>query len=84
MRRPDVALSIDELVLHGFAPGDRQRIAAAMQREMTRLSSAHGVPDSWHASPPVLQAPPITAAHDARPHAVGAAIARSVYGSTPR
>jgi hypothetical protein len=84
MRRPNVALNIDELVLHGFAPGDRHRVAAAMQREMTRLIAAHGVPDAWHTSPPVMQATPITVAPDARPHAVGAAIARSVYGSTPR
>jgi len=84
MRRPNVALNIDELVLHGFAPGDRHRIAAAMRREMTRLISAQGVPDAWHANPPVMQGQQFTAAHDANPHAVGTAIARSVYGSTPR
>lgn len=84
MRRPDVELQIGELVLRGFAPGDRHRIAAAMQREMTRLITAHGVPDAWHTSPPVMQGQQLTAAHDAKPHAVGTAIARSVYGSTSR
>jgi len=84
MRRPNVALMIDELVLHGFAPGDRHRIAIAIQGEMTRLIGAHGVPDAWHTSPPVMQGQQLTTAHDAKPHGIGTAIARSVYGSTPR
>ena len=35
--RPRVDLHIEELVLHGFAPGDRYRIAEAVQRELTVL-----------------------------------------------
>jgi hypothetical protein len=84
MRPPNVALRIDELVLHGFAPGDRQRIAAAVQREMTRLVAAGGVPQAWTASPPALRGQPLAAPHGAGPHAIGAAIARSVYGGLPR
>jgi hypothetical protein len=84
MRRPNVALKIDELVLHGFAPGDRHRIAAALRREMTRLITARGVPAAWQTNPPVMHGHQLTAAHDAKPHEVGAAIARSVYGSTSR
>ena len=84
MRRPNVALNIDELVLHGFAPGDRHRIAAAIQREMTRLITLQGVPDAWHTNPSAMQGQQFSAAEGANPHALGTAIARSVYGSTPR
>jgi len=84
MKRPNVALNIDELVLHGFAARDRHRIAEAVQREMTRLITLHGMPDAWRTNPPVMQAQQFTAVHDAKPHALGTAIARSVYGSTPR
>ena len=41
---PDIELDIDELVLHGFAPGDRAGIAGAVQSELTRLFAEHGVP----------------------------------------
>jgi hypothetical protein len=33
---PVVELHIEELVLHGFAPGDRHRIADAVQAELAR------------------------------------------------
>jgi hypothetical protein len=84
MRRPNVALQIGELVLHGFAPGDRHRIATAMEREMTRLVAAHGVPEAWSTGPAVMQGRSFTAAPDAKPRTVGTAIARSVYGGVPR
>jgi hypothetical protein len=41
-----VDLRIEELVLHGFGPGDRYRIAEAMERELVRLLAEHGVPPS--------------------------------------
>ena len=41
---PDVAIQIDELLLTGFAPGDRGRIATALADELTRLLREEGVP----------------------------------------
>jgi hypothetical protein len=35
--RPSINLHIEELVLHGFAPGDRHRISEAVEQELTRL-----------------------------------------------
>lgn len=35
-------LLIEELVLHGFAPGDRYRIGEAVQQELTRLFAEQG------------------------------------------
>ena len=37
MKKPNIKLHIDELVLHGFAPGDRYAIADAVQYELSRL-----------------------------------------------
>ena len=37
MKPKSVLLSIDELVLHGFSPGDRHRIGAAVRGELARL-----------------------------------------------
>jgi hypothetical protein len=36
-RRPSIHLHIKELVLHGFAPGDRHRIGDAVEMELRRL-----------------------------------------------
>jgi hypothetical protein len=38
----DVEVHIEELVLHGFAPGDRFRISDAVQQEITRLIAEQG------------------------------------------
>lgn len=42
---PRVELRIGELVLNGFAPGDRYHIWAALERELARLFAEQGVPD---------------------------------------
>jgi hypothetical protein len=39
----NVELHIDELVLHGFEPGDRWPVADAVQRELTRLLAERGM-----------------------------------------
>ncbi|MEJ2009120.1 MAG: hypothetical protein P8Z30_13360 [Acidobacteriota bacterium] len=44
--RRRVEVHIEELVLHGFAPGDRHRIAVAVKQELSRLILAEGVPAS--------------------------------------
>jgi hypothetical protein len=39
-------LHIEELVLHGFDPRDRYRIAAAVEAELARLLSEQRIPPS--------------------------------------
>jgi hypothetical protein len=41
---PNVELYIEELVLHGFSPSDRYRIAEAVQSELTRLITEQELP----------------------------------------
>ena len=42
MRPMNVELHIEELVLHGFAPGDRHHIGEAVERELARLLAEQG------------------------------------------
>ena len=39
---PEIELTIDELVLHGFSPHDRGRIGDAVHAELARLLGALG------------------------------------------
>ncbi|HSS22526.1 MAG TPA: hypothetical protein VLL54_20815 [Pyrinomonadaceae bacterium] len=41
MTKRDAQLHIEELVLHGFAPGDRHAIAEAVEQELSRLLTRH-------------------------------------------
>jgi hypothetical protein len=41
-----IELHIEELVLRGFAPGDRYWIGEAVEQELTRLLADRGVPES--------------------------------------
>ena len=43
MIKRDAQLHIEELVLHGFAPGDRYAIAEAVEQELSRLLTRHFV-----------------------------------------
>jgi hypothetical protein len=64
--RPDVSVHIDELIVHGVAPAERDRIGEAVRLELTRLIAERGLPASTHAVAP----PRFTRA--APPHAVAA------------
>lgn len=71
-----VDIVIDELVLHGFAPGDRHAVAEALQRELAALLAAPDTAFKTHDAAVVdggtLPAGP--------PDAVGVAAARAVAG----
>ena len=43
----DIVIEIDELVLHGFPPGDRYRIGEAVQAEFARILGERGLPGAW-------------------------------------
>jgi hypothetical protein len=42
--KQSVSMHIEELVLHGFQPAQRRRIAAAVEKELARLIREQGVP----------------------------------------
>ena len=83
MNKPHaIELHIEELVLHGFAPGDRYRIADAVERELARLFAEQGVPPSLSQEAEVarLDAGAFKLTPGARMETVGAQVAHKVYG----
>ena len=83
MKGENVHVHIDALVLHGFAPADRFRIADAVQAELTRLFAVRGVSAALRQGGEAdrLQAAPINVTPSMRGEVVGTQVARSVYGS---
>ena len=80
-RRANVELHIDELVLHGFAARDRHRIAASLERELTRLIAQGG---DAHLPASSMQVDRIDAGRfnldpAARPSYIGQTVAQRVY-----
>jgi hypothetical protein len=46
MKPKNIELNIEEMVLHGFAAGDRYSIGEAVEQELTRLFMEKGTPHS--------------------------------------
>ncbi len=81
--RASFELQIEELVLHGFDPGDRHRISEAIEKEMTRLIAERGLSDRLtdgiHI--PRLDGASFQINQGSKPETAGVQIARSVHGS---
>jgi len=77
-----IELNIEELVLHGFAPGDRYRIGEAVEQELTRMLADRGVPKSMEGDREVasVDGGAIEVATGSRAETVGMQVARAVYG----
>jgi hypothetical protein len=86
MNRANVELHIEELVLHGFSPGDRYRIAGAVEVELARLIAEQGLSPQFVHSAEVdrIDAGGFEMAPDSRGEAVGGQIAQSVHGGLAR
>jgi hypothetical protein len=84
VRTPSVHVHIEELVLDGFAPADRDRIKDGIARELRRLFLRE-IPPAWRRgeSSPRLVAP---ATHLPRgaPERVGESIAAAAYAATTK
>ncbi|HEV3468484.1 MAG TPA: hypothetical protein VG148_04130 [Pyrinomonadaceae bacterium] len=81
-----VELSIEELVLHGFAAGDGRRIGEAVERELSALFGERGVPPPLQQTGelPALQGLTFEMSSDGRPEAIGSQIALAIYGGFNR
>ena len=80
MRPPaSVEVSIDRLVLAGVAPGDRYRVADAMQSELARLLIDQGVPANPAAHARQRDGGTIQIARGMRAAGVGGQIAQAIY-----
>jgi hypothetical protein len=82
----NVELHIEELVLHGFVPGDRYRIGDAVERELSRLFAEQGTPPSLVRGGDIgrLDGGSFEAKPGSRAEAIGARVAQGVYGGLSR
>jgi hypothetical protein len=74
-------VTIDELVLTGFAPGDRFCIADAVERELARLLTEKGIPglDGNSVAMEGLDAGKFKVAGGARAHGIGRQAAQALH-----
>jgi hypothetical protein len=79
--RGPVEVHIEELVLHGFAPGDRHRIASALVGELQRLMSESALPGFRENRPALrrINGGAFKIEAGAKPQAAGVEIARAVF-----
>ena len=77
----NIELNIEELILDGFAPADRYRIAEALKRELARLLTEQGVPQTMTASDviPTLDGGAFDIKAGMSPEATGAQVAQAIY-----
>jgi hypothetical protein len=86
MKPENVELHIEELVLRGFAPGDRYRIGEAVERELARLFTEEGVPPSLARRSGIerLDGGAFEVAHGLKAEAIGVQVAQAVFGGLSR
>ncbi len=82
MRRPDIHLHIEKLILHGFNHVNREVLHDALTSEFTRLlSSPDFNPDTLRdAGIPKLEGGTITTSHQTDSAVMGTQIAQAVVG----
>ena len=75
----DIVIEIDELVLHGFPPGDHHRIGEAVQVELSRIFAERGLPEGRSGSGASRLDGGAFRAADGRSDTIGAGVAEAVY-----
>ena len=77
----NIVIEIDELVLHGFPPGERYRIGEAVQAELARILGERGLPGAWtgSAADPAGWRHVSTSTYGDARAAIGAGVAEAVY-----
>jgi hypothetical protein len=81
MTSPRIEVAIEELVLHGLDPRDRDGIRDSIERELERLFAARGVPESLAAGGKIAELSNAVIEVQAGSHAdaLGAQVAQSLY-----
>jgi len=79
--RHSVEVHIEELVLHGFAAGDRCGIGEAVERELALLLRESEIPNALRFDNAVdeIRGVAFNTTHDAKPATLGRQIATTVY-----
>ena len=81
MKPINLELHIEELVLRGFAPGDRYRIGNAVEHELSRLFAEEGTPPSLIQSSEMarLESGEFEVKPGSRTETIGVQVARTLY-----
>ena len=81
-----VEIFIEELVLHGFSPIDRYRLADAVQCELARLFTDQGVPTALAQGREIahLDGGRFEVAAGSPAEAIGAQVAQALFGGLTR
>lgn len=84
--KPDIHVHIEELLLDGFAPGDRHSIGEAVEQELARLIAERGLNSALMADgeKPSLHVNSVQWSRDGDPSQLGQKIAHSVFGEIGR
>jgi hypothetical protein len=78
----NLELIIERLILPDLPLVHRERVAAAIEQELARLWAEQGPPPGVEAGEPLaLSATSVQVAAGARPEAIGAQVAQSIYTS---
>lgn len=83
INQQSIELHIEELVLHGFTPGQRYQVAADIQMELSRLFAERGLPASFNGGFHIdqLNAGSLQANNVADKTSAGSRIAGAIYNS---
>jgi hypothetical protein len=83
---PRLEIHIEELVLRGFAAGDRFGIGDSLERELARLIAQQGLSAATARSQSIerLDGGAFNVAKGAKPQSIGSQIAQKVYGQIAR
>lgn len=79
MKPREIEVHIEELILHGFEPAHRWRIADGLQRRLEELLTGKGVPSLWFLNPERIEGRTIRSGSLSRPAEAGTEIAGAVY-----
>ena len=77
----NIELHIEELILHGFPPSDRYRIAEAVELELTRLFTEQGISPALTRGGEFarLDGGTFNIAPSSKAQVIGSQVAQSVY-----
>lgn len=86
MKQKSIELHIEKLVLEGFSPGDHQGISEAVERELSRMFAEQGSPQLMEQSGEIerLKEGRSELEKGSRDDAIGAKVARAIYGGSKR
>ncbi len=79
MKPANLELNIEKLILPDLPPGQRLRVAAIIEQELTRLWTEQGLPPGIVGDSVALTATTVQVAAGMAPDAMGVQVAQSIY-----